>query len=795
MPTSYRVPAEAAGNLPGRGGPPVRVAALEYDARQDGEETRIGFLPPETSAQGAILPPRGQTGTANGGGSAAQGRGSRPPGSWPQRGQLPSPLPTYSGKTLQLPLRSSLPPDAVRVDAQNGLVSIVARDAPLNEVLGALAQQEGVNVITAEDITARVSVTLHHVPFDQALTHILSVAGYTWVRQDDILIITSVTARNKFSPYAQGREVRVFPLDYVSATDIDLVIKGLLSPAGQSFVTQGTDSDNRKTRDLVVVEDLPVYLDRIDQYVQQVDQPPRQVLIEVHVLSVELTDDLKYGINLEYLNKIAGPSVTLRTQGLADLASFSKGTSPAFFFNLAASDLKVLLEALETSTDAKTLATPKVLALNGQKARIQVGEQLGYRVTTTTQTSTLENVEFLDVGVVLIVTPRISRDGSVLMQVKPKVSKGQINPVTTLPEEKTTEVETSLMLPDGQGMLIGGLIQEGDSETQNKIPVLGDLWLVGRLFQNREVNRKRTEIIIALIPHVVPYQPCRQQAECEQFRRATTPLLYGPLLPVPRPSEPKLPDAGQRLPCRYKLQHFRVNPDDGAWRPRGSTETCAPGPEPVPPGQQGPLPPLRPIPQDVDALDNREIVPPAYPQARAIRGRRNRSGYSVGGLWSVTPCGSMAITRNPFRSSPTRTVREPTTATFPWPLTTSSSSVLNRSFKRELRIADRVSLSPSSSGTPLSIIVPRRRRALASGTPARDMIANCAVNVRRSRLLVLDRRNRPVRRARRERPRPAGFMAMTNRSLSRSCRVASAVERAARDPVRVSPLVDLAVYS
>ena len=558
--------------------------------------------------------PGRQTGFVTGDGKPAQDRGGGPRGPEPQRGGLRSPLPPRRGGTVRLPLRSPLPPDAVQVDSRNGLVSIVVRDAPLNEVLGLLAQQLGFNVITAEDVTARVSVTLHRVPFEQALTHILSVAGYTWVRQDDILIITSVTARNKFSPYTQGREVRVFHLDYVAATDIDLVIKGLLSPVGQSFVTQGTDSDNRKTQELVVVEDLPAYLERVDQYVQQVDLPPRQVLIEVHVLSIELTDDLKHGINLEYLNKIGGPSITLKTQGLADVASFSKGTSPAFFFNVAASDLKVLLEALETCTDAKTLATPKVLALNGQKARIQVGEQLGYRVTTTTQTSTLENVEFLDVGVVLVVTPRITKDNSVIMQVKPEVSKGQINPTTELPEEKTTEVETALMLPDGHGMLIGGLIQEGDVETQHKIPVVGDLWLIGRLFQNREINRKRTEIIIALIPHVVPYRPCRQQTECEQFRRATTPLLYGPLLPAPRPSEPKFPDAGQRLPCPYKLQHFRVNPDDGAWTPRGSTETCAPGHGPIPPGQHGPLLRLRPIPEEAETLDNREIIPPPYPQ-------------------------------------------------------------------------------------------------------------------------------------------------------------------------------------
>jgi hypothetical protein len=189
----------------------------------------------------------------------------------------------------------------------------------------------------------------------------------------------------------------------------------------------------------------------------------------------------------------------------------------------------------------------------------------------------LENVDFLDVGVVLSVTPWITRDGGVIMEVKPEVSSGQINPDTELPEEETTEVETALMLPDGHGMVIGGLIQEENGETQQKIPIVGDLWIIGRLFQRRTLVRKRSEIIIALVPHVVPYQPIRRETECEQFQRATKPLFYGPLLENPRPGEPKLPDAGQKAPFCYKLQHFCPPPDHRGWSPRGSYETCHPG--------------------------------------------------------------------------------------------------------------------------------------------------------------------------------------------------------------------------
>jgi type IV pilus assembly protein PilQ len=484
--------------------------------------------------------------------------------------------------TATIPLAGSLPPDAVRADADSGLVYVVVRDAPLSEILNLLADQLGLNVVTGDDVTARISVTLKNVPFEEALNHLLSVTGYTWVRQGNVLIVTSIAAASKLAPQAQGRQLRVFSLNYVSAADIDAVIQGLLSPVGQCFTSESTESDNRQTQELVIVEDLPGYLSRIEQYVRQVDRPPRQVLIEARVMSIELDDEARHGINFEYLDS-RNPSVTLTTQGFADVAKYAAGEAPAFFANLSATDLNGLIELLEATTDAKTLATPKVLALNGQQARIQIGERIGYKVTTTTQTNSTESVNFLEVGIVLDVIPWITEDDNVLMQVVPKVSTGQINPETDLPDEETTEVETALMLPDGYGMVIGGLIQEEDSESQQKIPVLGDLWLVGRLFQRRELKRRRNEIIITLIPHIVPYQPGRHQRECEQFYRATTPLVYGPLRQNPRPAEPRFSDAGQKLPLSCKVQRLHAPPDRGAWAPQMPEEPCLPGLAPMAP--------------------------------------------------------------------------------------------------------------------------------------------------------------------------------------------------------------------
>ncbi len=128
------------------------------------------------------------------------------------------PPPPANGTSLRIPLAGTPASDVVEVNIRAGLVTIVARDAPLGQVLALLAQQQGLNIITGEDIKTPVSVTLNRVPFQTALENILAVAGYTAVQQDNVLLITSVAGDRKAASQVQGRVVRVFRLDYTSAT-------------------------------------------------------------------------------------------------------------------------------------------------------------------------------------------------------------------------------------------------------------------------------------------------------------------------------------------------------------------------------------------------------------------------------------------------------------------------------------------------------------------------------------------------------------------------------------------------
>lgn len=462
----------------------------------------------------------------------------------------PPPFPPDGVEQYRIPLAGTLPEEDVQISMNQDRVTLVARNASVQSILNLLAQQQGLNLIAADDLSAMVSVTLNDVPFSDALSSIVSIAGYTWFQQNNIILVTKITNDAAVPPDVQGKVVQVFPLNFVAAMDVELTVKGLLSPTGQSFISQASPTDQRRTQEMIVVEDIPASVNRIAQYICQIDQPPRQVMIEAHVLQVDLTDNTRHGVNWKYLTSLAGSDIALSTVGFANPAA-----SPASFLSVNGEHLDVLVEALKSTVDTKTLASPKVAVANGQEARIQIGEKLGYFVTTTTQTSTLQNVNFLNTGVVLRVTPQISADHRILMSVRPEVSTGRIT-AQGLPESNTTEAQTTVMVIDGGGMIIGGLIKESDADTQDKVPILGDIWLIGRAFQRRQIARKRSEIIIVLIPRIVHEGELPPPADIIDTERATTPIFINGLQQAPRPLDPRLPDAINNprrfIPARLK---------------------------------------------------------------------------------------------------------------------------------------------------------------------------------------------------------------------------------------------------
>ena len=297
-----------------------------------------------------------------------------------------------------------------------GLITLVVRDKSLSQVLALIAQTQNLNIVASNDIDALISITLRDVPIDEALTAILSVANYTWVKRNNIIMITSLTDANNLPPDVQGRQVQVFDLDFVSAPMVAETVGKLLSPVGKVTIGASSPANNKLTQERVVVEDLPESLARIAAYIAQVDQPPRQVLIEAHVLDVKLNETNQCGVDFAALglnSNVTTAVPRLATNGFLSSPtpnSFANATaSPAFVATLGTSNLGAVIEVLQQTTDAKTLGSPKLLVLNEQEARIQVGETLYFTQVTTTQTSSQQGAGSVEAGTILRITPRITR--------------------------------------------------------------------------------------------------------------------------------------------------------------------------------------------------------------------------------------------------------------------------------------------------------------------------------------------------------------------------------------------------
>ncbi|WP_164103649.1 type II secretion system protein GspD [Candidatus Laterigemmans baculatus] len=440
----------------------------------------------------------------------AQRLGAQPLGAQPLMQQSPR-----GGRPAELEVLPAADPE---------LVSLHADGAELQDVLRMIAQNHRLNLVIGPGVGGQVTLEVENARLDEVLDAILGVAGFAWHRRGNLLYVTQLTTGQRLEASVQGRLLRIFPLNYISATDAQAVAAGLLSPIGQVFISESDATDKTRTRELLVVEDVPDAVARVEAYLAEVDQPPRQVLIEAHVLQVSLGDENRHGVNLSQLLRLGHGSLkfqSLRHTGETGDGGDILAPSDGMLITLDGTDISGMVELIQNHTMSRTLASPKVLVANRQEANIQIGQKLGYKTTTTTQTSSLETINFLETGVVLHVVPVISVDGQILMTITPKVSNGRV--VDDLPEEDTTELTTTILLPDGGGVVIGGLIKEEDTDNLSEVPWFSKIPYLGHLFRRKAVSNRRTEIIIAMVTRVVPTIDAIRQHELCELQKALPP--------------------------------------------------------------------------------------------------------------------------------------------------------------------------------------------------------------------------------------------------------------------------------
>ena len=442
-------------------------------------------------------------------------------------------------------------------------LSMEFQDANLKDVLKSFSQQTGINVIAAADVGDQpVTIYFEGVTVLDALDQILAAANLTYDRPagSDIYIV------KRKSEDATRTITRVYRLKYARVSEsvlaraaavfagrtpfeasvesptsssnssgsagsssftggvgaapgtgpqgnigIDAIVKKLLTDHGDVAVDGRTNS--------LIITDVPENFPRLEGALAALDVRTPQLMVDAEIIETTLSKlkdlGVEWGTGSEG-DLIAFTPTSRKTRfpfsvfgdhvEPTDATHFTASTLDASFF-------KGVLQALESDTDTKILARPKVLTLDNESAviRLTSDEAIGFESTTGVQSgTTTSEPERTTTGVVLVVTPQINDNGYITMIIEPSVTKtvaSQISPPTgqaTPRDPKTRSARTTVRVRSGDTLVVGGLIDRSDQQTLRRVPILSGIPFVGEAFKNTELNNTSSELMVFVTPRILP---------------------------------------------------------------------------------------------------------------------------------------------------------------------------------------------------------------------------------------------------------------------------------------------------
>ena len=288
----------------------------------------------------------------------------------------------------------------------------------------------------------------------------------------------------------RGGNVRTQPSSGSSSSSDDI--------SDETYIEADTD-----TNSLIILTSNKNY-DKIKSVIDELDKPIPQVLIKVLIAELTVTDDFDLGMELSYTDTNRnGDTVTTATNFLPEVSG--QGITTDYLTG----DLTAKLYALQQDGKLNVLSRPYILTSNNQPASINVGQEVPF-ITDSTYTETgqtVNTIEYDDIGIMLDVTPYINPDGLVIMDIQPEISTISDDTIQLTENVNATiftkrSSSSKVAVRNGQTIVIGGLMQDTETETIKKVPILGDIPLLGLLFQRKETSKDKTELLIFLTPQV-----------------------------------------------------------------------------------------------------------------------------------------------------------------------------------------------------------------------------------------------------------------------------------------------------
>lgn len=369
---------------------------------------------------------------------------------------------------------------------QNAPVTANFQNSELREALQTLAAAGQAKIMVNANVTARVSARFTNTPFKDALQTLLSQTRLVSRSAEDTIYVAlpgELPDIKETPPQNSTIEgPQVIKLKYVKAEQIKTALSGVV-PEDRLRIEASHNA-------LIFTGGADEYA-TLDRLLKELDVPPRQVMFEAEVVEMSKSNVSDFGVNWLWSSYPSPAGSTL--------LGVIKEVDSKRNYNIT---YQATLNALVTLKKAKILANPRVAALDGETAYIMIGDRLPVETKFLANGVQQVSVSYVDVGIKLRVTPWVNEDGIITTKLKPEVSTN-IATDGNNPSIRTREAETTLRVRDGETIVLGGLIQNEDRKTITKIPLLGDLPLIGRLFKDTGKEKRETELIIFITPKII----------------------------------------------------------------------------------------------------------------------------------------------------------------------------------------------------------------------------------------------------------------------------------------------------
>ena len=391
-------------------------------------------------------------------------------------------------------------------------ISLNLKGADIKDVLRTFAQLTGLNMAVDPGVTGEVTVEFNEVPWDQALDIILRQNGLAYVLEGNVMRIGKLEQLSREAQQtldlAEKERLNVplltvaYRLSYAKAADVENLIKQIASPRAKIIVDVRTNQ--------IVISEIAQYLPVVKNLIDSVDVPTPQVLIEARIIQTTKTFLQQYGISFGFnanLNPSLGSgtgltfpnSISLKG-GRFDFASGNPLITATLSNVLGTFDLDFTLAAAEAEGLVKIISAPKITTQDNVLATIESGVQIPYQTRVNFTTT----ITYVDATLRLSVTPQITEQGTVIMDISvAKVDPGPASSDAVGPPLSTRRAQTKLMVRDGGTAVIGGIYQSTENNSQNRVPFLSDIPVLGNLFKNHNISSTHDELLIFITPRII----------------------------------------------------------------------------------------------------------------------------------------------------------------------------------------------------------------------------------------------------------------------------------------------------